>query len=175
MAENNNNVESSSDEEQEEENDIVQVSKKIRLAHSSVHDEFTQINARQNGGKVILKSKCNHCSTSYMGKNPTTLMKHLKLKHTKIAEKGTKTNNLKRLEKQELVQLPTTSTGLQSASSALFGSKSGTGQMNLDCFVNRSSSLPPRPKEKERLSERKLALWIGGSTLSVKCNPLLNA
>ena len=46
MAENNNNVESISDEEQEEEkNDIIEMSKKIRLAHRSVHDEFTQINA----------------------------------------------------------------------------------------------------------------------------------
>ena len=169
MTENNNNVESISDDDQEEENDVVQVSKKIRLAHSSVHNEFTQINARQNNGKSILKSKCNHCSTCYMGKNPTTLMKHLKLKHPRIAEQVMKTNNLRRLEKEELLQLPTSSTGLQTASSALFGSKSGTDQMSLDYYVNRSSSLPTRPKDKERLSQRKLALWIGGSTLPVNC------
>ena len=57
--------------------------KKIKLAHSNVHNEFDE--SKTEGGKW--KSKCLHCSTVYSHKNSSQLFIHLENKHPQIFEK----------------------------------------------------------------------------------------
>ena len=163
-----------SEEESEEEKNGEGV-KKMRLRSSACHGEFTRgmKTLPGPGGKQEERSYCRHCSTSYVGKNPTTLMKHLRLKHPARAKEVEKSDSAQRVERQEAKSETSSksSSDLQTASQALFGVASSSRNSRIDRFVTvskkRSKSLPPRPREKEELSDRMLGFWVGGSTLPI--------
>ena len=99
--------------------------KKVRIRFTAVHEEYTRFNELLPGGKKVEKSQCKHCNKNYIGKNPTTLIKHLEIKHSARAAEVKKKDDEQRLEKQEmnLLTASQSSTNLQSAVSALFDRK----------------------------------------------------
>ena len=169
-------VDESSSDEEEEASDVEDKGKSTRIKASSVHDEFTR--AEENISKKRRKSgtsandvqedietvsKCNHCSSKYVGKNPTTLKEHFKTGHRKIYDEVIKKDEEKKKAKKESERKSRSksSSGLKKASAALFKSSP------LDKFLGRSQSAPPMPKSKAQQVERKLAYWVGTSTLPV--------
>merc|ERR1719186_1379576 len=159
-------VDSDSDADNDADCESATPRKKVKLKNTNVHQEFERITSKLKGGKEEIKSYCKHCNTSYVGKNPTTLWKHLKSKHPKIYEQVQEKDNNQRLEILEEKVEVKSSSNLKTAGEAIFGER---GRQNkIDKYISvRSKSLPPRPKEKEQESDKKLALWIGGSTLPI--------
>ena len=172
----------SDDSDEEEVTGASTAAKKARicLKTTAVHEEFTRFSAQLPGGKTEEISQCNHCNTNYSGKNPTTLRKHLKSKHPKLAAEVAKKDDEERFERLEAMNDSTSksSSNRLSASEALFGArgrssnKDSPNQNKIDKFISvsrqkRSKSLPPRPREKEHESERMLGFWVGGSTLPI--------
>ena len=158
------NSEDGSDDAEEE-----SIGKKTRVKASAVHDEFSRMDVvskrkRKKGGEPssVLGSKCNHCSSHYVGKNPTTLLHHLKASHVEIFkqvqqkdEEGRAAQKAKASEGESK-----SSSGRKTASSALFPPSP------LDKFFNRSSkTVPPMPVAKQKDIDRRMAYWVGSSTL----------
>ena len=156
----------SDDETQAEEAAIANVT----LSKSSVHDEFTPVTVTTAKGKTEGR-KCNHCSRVLNNKNPTNLKKHLELKHVKeykiFLERNAKDKRCVYEERKEK-QPPATAKNTVVAS--LFKDKNQNMKID-EMFPSRmprdkrSQSLPPRPKQKEDLSRKLLAVWIGSSNL----------
>ena len=159
-----------SDDESSADEDISSTIKRIRVKSSAVHLEFTRNLVKLPNGKVEEKSRCNHCNVNYTGKNPTTLIKHLKSKHQSRAAAVARNDEEQRIEINEKKDEKSKSgSNLKSAAEALFG---GDKSNKLDRYISvkkvrRSKSLPPRPKVKEEESERLLGYWVGGSTLPI--------
>ena len=170
----------SSDEtsEDEENDDAKGTSKRLKVKVTSTHKEFNLIQTKLAGGGQEERSQCNHCSKSYKGKNPTTLNKHLRVKHPKVLASVKQKDDDQRKELEEVNQEKTSkaSSNQKTAVEAIFGQKNKVLKEDskqkklLDMgvsVVKRSKSLPPRPKEKEERSHKMLALWVGSSTLPV--------
>jgi hypothetical protein len=168
-------LEVSDDDDTSADEDIPSTLKRIRVKSSAVHLEFTRNLVKLPNGKVEEKSRCNHCNVNYTGKNPTTLIKHLKSKHPSRAVAVARNDEEQRIEINERQEEKSKSgSNLKSAAEALFGGgKRVADQGNkLDRYISvkkvrRSKSLPPRPKVKEEESERLLGYWVGGSTLPI--------
>ena len=168
-------VDAESDSDLEE---VLEVKKtKVRVKTTSVHAEFTRYIAQLPGGKSEERSQCSHCKCNYAGKNPTTLIKHLKSKHPSRAAVVMKKDEEQRSERLESFEVNSpSSSNRQTASEAFFGAsrsrKEDTTQFKMDKYITktkqrRSKSLPPRPREKEEESQRMLGYWVGGSTLPI--------
>lgn len=164
-----------SDDDTSAEEDITSAIKNIRVKSSAVHKEFTRNLVKLPSGKVEEKSRCNHCKANYTGKNPTTLIKHLKSKHPSRAAAVARNDEEQRIEIHEKQEEKSKSgSDLKSAAEALFGGggEQANKENKLDRYISvkkvrRSRSLPPRPKLKEEESERLLGYWVGGSTLPI--------
>ena len=106
---------------------------KTRVRNTAVHDEFKRYFKQLLGGKKEERSQCKHCSANYSGKNPTTLIKHLKSKHAKLATEVEKKDNKQR---QEMIEVKNegsskSSSNLKTASEALFGVKGRNSKMEI--------------------------------------------
>ena len=155
----------SSSEDEEVENALDK--KQSRVKTSAVHCEFTREEIvpkrRKKDGAVpsrVSGSKCKHCPACYVGRNPTTLTKHLKSAHYGIYKDVIQKDESSRAAKKDklFAEESKSTRGRKTAASVLFAPSP------LDKFLNRNSSLP-MPVSKQRDTERRMAYWVGSSTL----------
>ena len=160
----------SSDDSEEGEDDAEEesIGKKTRVKASAVHGEFARKEViskrkRKKGGEpsTVLGSKCNHCSTLYIGKNTTTLFQHLKASHFEIYKQAKRKDEEGRAAQKAKASEgeSKSSSGRKTASAALFPPSP------LDKFFSRSKSVPPMPVAKQKDIDRRMAYWVGSSTL----------
>ena len=154
-----NNEGLSSDEDTEKES--CGSTKKIRITQSAVHDEYSRSSEKKKDGNGNLISKCNHCSKSYIGINPTTLKKHLKNIHPTIYSQVESRDEEKRVaqEDKKKSESSKSSSGLKTAATSLFGP--------MDKLLGRNPNIPALPKATQDNLDRRLGFWVGSSTLPV--------
>lgn len=146
------------EESKEESGGAENAAKRFRLTETAVHQHFTKVEEIGSKSKLMeLRSKCNHCSASYKGKNPTNLRQHLESKHPEIAKAVKDEDGIKRLEKvsQQIASTSKASSNKESKSSALLGKWVGAQP--------RLASLWPQTEAEKEDTLRAVALWVGGS------------